>query len=77
MILDIRDWSISEDRILTWEGHKFDVLLCTDDFILLLFGKDQKHVFLLKDRFVKDLNSSQYYFEKRQKYPEKYKPIWE
>lgn len=77
LIYDNRDWSISNDSILSWDGHKYDVLLCTDDFILLLFGKDQNHVFLLKDRFIKDLNSSQYYFEKKEKYPEKYQPIWE
>lgn len=77
LVFDSRDWSVSTDSILTWEGHKFDIVLCTDEFILLLFGKEQRRIFLVKDKLLEDVKTKQYYFEKRQKYPEKYRPIWE
>ncbi|EHQ40950.1 hypothetical protein [Myroides odoratus] len=77
LVFDSRDWSVSTDSILTWEGHKFDIVVCTDEFILLLFGKEQRRIFLVKDKLLEDVKTKQYYFEKRQKYPEKYRLIWE
>lgn len=77
IIFDIREWNVTSDSILSWDGHKFDIIVCTDEFILLLFGKEQRRIFLIKDILVEDVKTKQYYFEKRQKYPERYKPIWE
>lgn len=77
LIFDIREWNVTSDSILSWEGHKFDIIMCTDEFILLLFGKEQRRIFLVKDKLLEDVKTKQYYFEKRQKYPEKYRPIWE
>ncbi|MGS4345190.1 hypothetical protein ACKUSY_06170 [Myroides odoratus] len=72
LIFDVGDWQVSADSILSWDGHKYDIVVCTDQFILLLHGKEQKRTFLVKDKLMEDAKTTQYYFEKRQKYPEKY-----
>ncbi len=77
LIYDNRKWSISNDSILSWDGYKYDVISFTDDFIILMYGDSQNYTFLFKYDIKNSIKSVQYYFEKRLKYPERYKPIWE
>lgn len=69
-------WSVSKDSILRFNGLTYDIVSYNENCIVLYFkdekSKDERIVFLTKEKENNPRNYSDYYYERRQKHPEKY-----
>ncbi len=72
LIFDDIDWVISKDSILKWGEHSLDIVDYNDNTFILYLNRQDRYLFLFKEKKGSKRKGSQYYIDKRKEYPEKY-----
>lgn len=70
-------WGATNDSILKWGMHSFDVVSYNDDIIVLynIYNnnyRDERMIFLVKEKENSPRKHSNYFSQKRRNHPEKY-----
>lgn len=69
-------WSVSKDSILRFNGFAYDVASYNENAVVLYFKdlqtKNERMIFLIKEKEDKPRNYSGFYSERRAMHPEKY-----
>lgn len=69
-------WSVSKDSILRFNGFVYDVVSYNENTVVLYFKdiqtKDERMIFLTKEKEENPRNYSDFYYERRINHPEKY-----
>ena len=77
LIIGPEEWNVTNDSILTWGAHKYDVINANENAIVLMYINHETdlpgYMFLIKEGKANMRKGVRYYEEKRLKNPLTYK----